>query len=70
MFLKLDDEWEDDDGESSTSSDGQLEAAGSREDISVEEDSNNLTLPSEVFIRSTVLKAEMNISQEKALQLL
>jgi len=43
-----DDEWEDDDGESSTSSDGQLEAAGSREDISVEEDSNNLTLPSEI----------------------
>jgi len=43
-----DDEWEDDDGESSTSSDGQLEAAGSREDISVGEDSNNLTLPSEI----------------------
>jgi len=51
-----DDEWEDDDGESSTSSDGQLEAAGSREDVSVEEDSNNLTLPSE--IRDALISTE------------
>ena len=63
-----DDEWEDDEDEnSSTSSDGLVEASVSQEDMTSVEDDGNLTLPSEVRISRIVARLACLLNRRRHL---